>query len=308
MKIAFLNLCHTDAPLVARAASKLMRCEDFDMYVHVDRKSDIGQFSAALSGIPRVYFNDERIEVYWGGFNAVKATVALLRQAMGSERHYDYFVTLQNFDYPIRSNEDIISFFDSHGDTEFIRGCPIARTKDWHYARKYKIYNQRDNDFYLKKHSKARMYARYAHMLLRSFGTFFSRGVICEAGQSYDIYYGAAQWAVTRPLARHFLDFYATHPKYNRVMAHIQFPDEEYFHTIAHNSPFKYNCVKYDEPAKRWLVNWRNLHYFEYPGSVSVLAEADYDKIMAEDALFIRKVRSGASDRLLDKIDLTTNA
>jgi len=307
MRIAFLNLCHTDAPMVARVSSKLARCDDFDMYIHVDRKSDIGPFTAALSGIPRVCFTDERVDVYWGGFNAIKATVALLRQAMGSGRRYDYFMTLQNLDYPIRSNEDIIGYFDSHAGVEFIRGCPIARTKDWHYARKYKIYNQRDDDFYLKKHARPRMYARYAFMLLRSFGTFFSRGVINEAGQSFDIYYGAAQWAVTRPLALHFLDFYDSHPKYNRIMAHIQFPDEEYFHTITHNSPFKYNCVKYDEPTRRWLVNWRNLHYFEYPGSASVLTEADYDKIIAEDALFIRKVRSGVSDRLLDKIDLSTN-
>jgi len=307
MRIAFLNLCHTDAPLVARASSKLTRCEDFDVYVHVDRKSDIGHFTAALSAIPRVYFADERVEVYWGGFNAIKATVALLRQAMESGRRYDYFAILQNHDYPIRSNDDIIRFFDAHSGKEFIRGCPIARTKDWHYARKYKIYNQRDNVFYLKKHAKPRMYARYAHMLLRSCGTLFSRGVINEAGQNYDIYYGAAQWAVTRALAGHFLDFYDSHPKYNRVMAHIQFPDEEYFHTITHNSPFKYSCVKYDEPIRRWLVNWRNLHYFEYPGSISVLTDADYDKIITEDALFIRKVRSGISDRLLDRIDLSTN-
>jgi len=307
MRIAFLNLCHTDAPLVARAASKLMRCEDFDMYVHVDRKSDIGPFTAALSGIPRVYFTDERIKVYWGGFNAIKATVALIRQAMESPRDYDYFVTLQNYDYPIRSNVDILSFFEAREGVEFIRGCPIARSKDWHFTRKYKIYNQRDNDFYLKKHSKPRMYARYAHMLLRSLGTFFSQGVINEAGKSYDIYYGAAQWAVTRPLAQHFLDFFDSHPKFNSVMAHIQFPDEEYFHTITHNSPFKFRCVKYDEPARRWLVNWRNLHYFAYPGTVSVLSETDYDIIMTEDALFVRKVQSGVSDRLLDKIDLSTN-
>jgi len=307
MKIAFLNLCHTDAPIVARAAARLTRHEGFDMYVHVDQKSDIGPFSDMLSGARRVYLTNERIRVYWGGFSAIKATVALLRQALSSPRDYDYFVLLQNLDYPIRSNEYIAGFFEDQYGMEFIRGCLIARTRDWHYARKYKIYNQRDDDFYLKKHSKPRMYFRYAHMLLKSYDTIFSNGVIYEGGQGYELYYGAAQWAVTRDLARYFVEFYDSQPRFNRVMAHIQFPDEEYFHTIAHNSPFKYRCIKYDEPVQRWLVNWRNLHYFEYPRTITVMTEKDYDKIMAQDVLFVRKVLSGISDELLRKIDLATD-
>jgi hypothetical protein len=141
-------------------------------------------------------------------------------------------------------------------------------------------------------------------MFARSAGTIFNNGVIKENGVSYDLYYGAAQWAVTRELAEYLVKFYDTHPRFNKIMEHVQFPDEEYFHTIVHNSQFKYKCVKYDEPVQRWLVNWRNLHYYEYPkGGVTVFTEADYDKIMAEDVLFVRKVRAGVSDGLMDKID-----
>jgi len=308
MKIAFLNLCHTEPAIVARAAAKLCAHEDFGMCVHVDAKSDIGPFQAELAGIERVFFTDERVKVYWGGFNAVRATVAMLKQALASPRGYDYFVVLQNLDYPTRSNGYIARFFEERAGTEFIRGCPIARTKDWHYSRKYKIYNQRDDDFYLKKRGRPRMYLRYAHMLLRSYKTLFSSGVLKENGESYGLYYGAAQWAVTRELAQYIVGFYDTHPKFNKVMAHVQFPDEKYFHTVVHNSRFKLRCVKYDEPERRWLVNWRNLHYFEYPREVTVLAEADYDKVMAEDVLFVRKVRTGVSEGLLDRIDEATGS
>jgi hypothetical protein len=308
VKIAFLNLCHTDPAIVARAAVKLTEHKYFDMYVHIDAKSDIQPFESALSGMGRVHFTDERVKVYWGGFNAIRATVALLRQALASPRGYDYYVILQNLDYPTRSNDYIYKFFEERKGTEFIRACHIARTKDWHYSRKYKIYNKRDDDFYIKKHSKARMCIRYIHMMARSIGTIFNNGVIKEKGVSYNLHYGAAQWAVTRGLAQYFVDFYDNHPKFNKVMAHIQFPDEEYFHTIVHNSEFKYKCVKYDEPFQRWLVNWRNLHYYEYPDVITVLTESDYDKIMAEDALFIRKVRTGESDGLMDKIDAATRA
>lgn len=306
MKIAFLNLCHTDPDIVARTAAKLTENENFDMYVHVDDKSDIKLFKSALSDIKGVYFTQERVKVYWGGFNAIRATIALLRQAIAAPRKYDYFVILQNLDYPIKSNEYIENFFGKHNGKQFIRGCPIAETKDWHYSRKYKIYNSRDDDFYLKKHGKCRLYMRYANMLIKSLKTILGNGIICDGGKDYRLYYGAAQWAVTRELAQYLVGFYDSHQGFNKYMQHVQFPDEEYFHTIVHNSDYKYECHMYDEPERRWLVNWRNLHYFEYPKEIKVVTEADFDKIMVEDALFVRKVRSGVSDALLDKIDVAT--
>ena len=51
MKIAFLNLCHTDPELVARCARRLCADSDFDMYVHVDAKQDIEPFKKTLKDI-----------------------------------------------------------------------------------------------------------------------------------------------------------------------------------------------------------------------------------------------------------------
>ena len=302
MKIAFLNLCHEDPAIVARAAEKLMKREDFGMYVHVDLKSDAEPFIAALRDINRVFFIENRCRVYWGGFNAVSATVELLRAALSSPAGYDYFFLLQNSDYPIRGNDQITDFFSERNGTEFIRGCPIARSRDWHYAMKYKIFNKRDDDFYLKKHSERRMCLRHARMALMSAGTVFNNGVVKD-GEKYDLYYGAAQWAVTRELAAYFVNFYDARRKFNSYMRRVQFPDEIYFHTVAHNSAFREKCVKYGEEQKRWLVNWRNLHYFEYPKGCKIMTEDDYGVIMNSGALFVRKVRTGESDGLLDKID-----
>ena len=308
MTVAFINMCHADPAIVARSARKLTRHDRFDMYVHVDQKTDMEPFAEALTKIPRVYFANKRHRVYWGGFNYIAANVAMLKQALESPRGYDYFVILQNLDYPTRSNDEIYNFFEINSGVEFIRGCRIARTKDWHYARKYKIFNRRDDDFYLIKHSRPRMYLRYIHMLALSAGTFFFDGVIRENGREFKMHYGAAQWAITRELAKYIVEFYDTHPKFNKIMEHVQSPDEAYFHTIVHNSIFKKKCVKYDEPVKRWLVNWRNLHYFDYPKEVTVMTEDDYDRIMSDGALFVRKVRTGVSDGLLDMIDSATRS
>lgn len=306
MKIAFLNLCHCEPEIVARVAKKLTQNEDFDMFVHVDAKQDIAPFERALENIKRVTLLKNRVKVYWGGYNAIEATIQMLNQALASKREYDYFVVLQNLDYPIKSNREIEEFFEKHKGKEFIRGCKIAKTKDWHYARKYRIYNKRDDDFYLKNKSKVLKILHDGLLACISVKTILFDGVIREKGQSLEMYYGTAQWAITRDCAKYIVDFERTHPKFNKIMRHVQFPDEEYFHTIVHNSEFKYCCIKYDEPEQRWLVNWRNIHYFEYPKEITVFDEKDYEKLMAREELFIRKVRKGISDKLMDMIDQVT--
>jgi len=306
MKVAFLNLCHTDPQLVARAACRLTADPDFQMLIHLDAKADAEPFAQALKGLPRTEMIPERVKVYWGGFSAVQATVALLRAALAAPQRYSYLVLLQNLDYPIRSNAYIKQFFAERQGTEFIRACRIAGTRDFkELGNKYRLWYGRDGDFALPAASLPAKAARYLRQAVMSLTTLPWDGIIHEKGESFPLHYGAAQWAVTRELAEYFVRFYDTHPHFNAKMAHVRFPDEEYFHTIAHNSPFKQRCSSFNEPERRWLVNWRNLHYFEYPDRITVFTAADHARIaaQAQDALFLRKVTSQDSAALLDLLD-----
>ncbi|WP_026506005.1 beta-1,6-N-acetylglucosaminyltransferase [Butyrivibrio sp. NC3005] len=303
MKIAFLNLCHTDPELVARCAKRLTKDADFDMYVHVDAKQNIAPFKKYLNSIDRVYFTPNRYPVYWGGYNAINACFELLRTALNSNVKYDYFVMMQNLDYPIKSNQYIKEFFIANNGREFIRGCPIAQTRDFEFSRKYKLYYKKDNPYGKCSHKNPHKLLLMAYTALMSITTFFSNGVIKEEDGDYPIYYGCAQWAVSRDCAKYLDTFEKTHKRFNEKMRIMQFPDEEYFHTVVHNSKFKDKCILHNEPMKRWLVNWRNLTYFEFPKEVTVMTEQDYDKIRIQKDLFVRKVRTGKSDKLLDLLD-----
>ena len=304
MRIAYLNLCHTDPQLVARAAGRLLEDPDADMYIHVDAKTDIVPFLEAVHG-DRVHFLKKRRKVYWGGFHAVLATLELIRAAASSDRGYDRYVLLQNLDYPIRSWQYIHRFFEEHADTEFIRACRIAGSHDWHFEEKYKILHNFDDDFYLHYPNRAGRILHNGMKYVRSIPHLLFDGVIREKDGNYPVFYGSAQWALTGECAKYVLSFAKGHPEFNRVMRHVKFPDEEYFQTIVHNSPFEKNCSVRSEPEKRWLVNWRNLHYYEYPGTIVTFTEKDYGKLMERpgNELFIRKVRTGESDGLLDLLD-----
>ena len=112
MKVAFLNLCHCDPMIVERVARKLTASPAFDMYIHVDAKQDEVPFRKRLNDCPRVYFVKNRQKVYWGGYHAVLATLELMRVAVESDVNYDYYVLLQNLDYPLKSNNKLSSFLN----------------------------------------------------------------------------------------------------------------------------------------------------------------------------------------------------
>ena len=77
-----------------------------------------------------------------------------------------------------------------------------------------------------------------------------------------------------------------------------------YFATVVMNSPFAASTAAGGpEPAQKGLVNWRNLHYFEYPGSIRVYEEKDLPFILNLPELYIRKVNTAQSTALLDRLD-----
>lgn len=302
MNVAFLNLCHCDAEIVARVAKKLTCNEHFYMFIHVDKKSEEAQFRQKLNGNVRVYFIKNRHDVSWGSYTAVTATLELMREAVSSSIKFDRYVLLQNLDYPIKSNEQIFDYFEKYKDKEFIRACKIGRSKDWHFQSKYKLYHDYEDPFYSTDKSTLKRLVHGIKKIARSIPNLGFNGVVRD-DREYPLYYGAAQWALTDECVHYILNFEETHPNFNKKMMHIQFPDEEYFQTIVHNSPFKFRCIKYDEPEQRWLVNWRNIHYFEYPAKITVFEEKDFDKLINREELFCRKVKTGVSESLMDLID-----
>lgn len=303
MKVAFLNLCHCDPDVVSRVAKKLTENENFYMFIHVDLKSDENEFKKRLDHCERVIFIRNRVSVSWGSYSAIRATLELMREASEYEVDFDRYVLLQNLDYPLKSNDQMMEFFEKNYDKEFIRACKIGKSKDWHYRLKYKLFHDYEDDFYKTDKSVMKKVFHGIKKIAKSIPVFSFNGVIVEKDGEYPIYYGAAQWALTDECLKYILEFEKNHPIFNKKMEHIQFPDEEYFHTIVHNSDFKYRCIRYDEPERRWLVNWRNIHYFEYPREITVFQQNDFERLIKREELFIRKVRTGISDELMDQID-----
>ena len=63
------------------------------------------------------------------------------------------------------------------------------------------------------------------------------------------------------------------------------------------------------EPEHEGLTNWRNLHYFEYNDQIRIWDENDADFLLGRNELYIRKVDSEHSKKLLlllDEVNLSS--
>lgn len=133
---------------------------------------------------------------------------------------------------------------------------------------------------------------------------YIRSGCYREGEERYPCYWGSAQWALTAECGAFMLDFVKGHPGFVRYYSHIFPCDETFFASILYNSEFARRTAKCGpEPEKRYLVNWRNLHYFEYPKQIRIFRQEDYEFLRQREELFVRKVCTGQSDGLLDMLD-----
>lgn len=295
VKIAYLILAHTDPTHIKRLSSVLSNTGD--VYIHVDLKSNIQDFKELLETMKKVYLIDNRIEVFWGGYSLVQATINLMEYAY-DRKDYDRYVLLQGLEYPIKSDEFILDFFNKNRDVEFIRACDITNSKNKYFYSKCKYYWSFDNINFVK---------RLWHKISNIFDLKLRKGYVYIDQKKYNLFWGSGLWALTSECIKYILDFNKKQVEFNKYMKHVLAPDEIYFHSIVFNSDFLKKTRNGIEEEKEGLVNWRNLHYFEYDKNIKVFSRADFEKIIELDEIFIRKTNTELSSQLLDMLDNNRN-
>ncbi|MCR5449552.1 MAG: beta-1,6-N-acetylglucosaminyltransferase [Solobacterium sp.] len=298
MKIAYIVICHKDPELLGRLAETLYFGEDH-LYVHVDRKSEIGPFQNACRNSRHVTFIEDRVDNYWGGWNSIRATMNALICARDNGP-YDRYVLLQGQDYPLHCPQTIHAFFEAHEHEEFCKGLDMTHADDKDDYMKicgYYLYDYNKNNLFLKACS-------YALILFNSRGIRYRPAVFRNHGQEWIIYHGWAQWSLSDQAVSHVLQTYRENTAYNKFIRHRFPPDELYFPTIIYNSPFKEKVSDYTVISREGKQTILNLTYFEYPSTVVEFRDpALLQELLDTKTLFVRKVSSEHSAALLDAID-----
>ena len=291
-RIAYLCLCHMDPAFISRMAKTLRYGQD-KIFIHVDKKVNKDPFVCACQGLKNVAFVEDAVENYWGGFNAIIATMRIIQFAL-NDGDYNRFVILQGQDYPLVSNDEIHNFFDRNTEIEFCRAKSISFNKDKGSYMKVCGYWNYD----VSRQKRLKHFVCGVINRLNTLGIPYRKRTFGE----WEVYSGWAQVALTRQAAEHVLNVFLTNHKFNRYMKH-RFPvDELYIQTIIHNSEFREKVVD-GVVIGRYGATLRNLTYFEYRDEIMLFTKAeDYESLKATKCLFVRKVNS-LSAELLDEID-----
>ena len=109
-RICFLIAAHKNQGQLLRLINHLKK--DFDIYVHIDKKSKLNLESFDNVNIYK------SIKVYHGGVSQVAATLFLIREAF--KNNYERYIFISGQDVPLKTNKEIINFFDENKDKEFI--------------------------------------------------------------------------------------------------------------------------------------------------------------------------------------------
>lgn len=109
---AIALLVHKDAAQI-NTLIKILE-PDFDLYIHIDRKSGLQPHHIAAKNVWKEY------KVHWGGYDMVEATVFLYRKIVDSNIPYTHVILLSGDSLPVKTNEFISTHLSANQGVSFI--------------------------------------------------------------------------------------------------------------------------------------------------------------------------------------------
>ena len=305
MNIAYLISAHNDPQQLKRLVEALGN--NAWCFIHIDRKSDIQPFIEALKCIEgdRIQFIKERTDVRWGTILEVEYQMALLKAALDysqnmrrdTEFHgFDRYITMSGLDYPIKPSR--LAFDDTFEPSqEYLMGIDLADaavackdTKIYRHARPFFNIPHIGNT----ANQRLSIICRELLKILR-----IHKPLILPNG--WHLYKGASWWAITEPLARYIYDTYVADSSIQEYFRDSFGQAETLIQTIVFNSPYAKRCMKVTG-AYPGLYALTPLTYIDYNPVIKILTEDDYPTLLESGKLFCRKVVSGTSDKLVEKL------
>ena len=299
MNIAYLISAHTDAPQLKRLVEALH--PDAHFFIHIDRKSDISPFQAALQR-NNVHFLLDRIDVRWGTILEVEYQMALIKAAIEHPITFDRIFFLSGMDYPLWSNAHITEWLEKQGDKEILSG--ICMATPLLSKQQHDLYSQARPFFHfgwLSNKSNERL-SIACRKIKASLG--IRKPLSFQVGdQLWHLYKGSAWWCISQQLATYIYQTYMNEPAIRHYFIDSFGQAETLIQTIAFNTPeWASRCILH-EGKYPGLAALTPLHYILYEPVIKVMDETDHTTLMASGKMFARKFISGKSDKLVEILE-----
>lgn len=212
----------------------------------------------------------------------MECTLFMLEEA--AKAGYSHYHLISGTDYPIKSQNDIHSFFESHPDKQFVgfdwlgirTGKFLCRAQYYHFL--INIIGKRD-----KKSCLHRFLAKAEDVSLAIQQKLHINRV------DYDLYKGSSWFSITHSAVEEILSNKKAIIKRYRYSANS---DEIWLQTFLKNSSFD-NIEE---------SNMRYIKWVQGNPSPETLTIADYDDLIASDRLFARKFDWNTDREIIGKL------
>lgn len=222
MKICYLILAHNNFNHLDRLIDALDDGQS-RFYIHIDKK-------AKHTFVPRqqhVEVIPVHIDINWGGYSMITATLALMEYAVGKIPDAEYYILISGVDYPIRPKKFLINQLETGKEYIDIAPVPVPHKPVERYQYYYFDYKRRNlklwNPFFL------------AEVLFKK--------LRIKRKAPFKLYAGTQWFALTNACIRYILKTAKEDKRYTRFFKYTLVPDEAFFQTIIGNSPFLGNTA-----------------------------------------------------------------
>lgn len=293
MKKIFVITAHRVTNSLLWTIEYLSQFKDNTIILHYDLKSDIEDISN-MSFRSNVYLSDERIDVQWGRFSQVEATLSLLKQSLKYD--YDYLFFISGDDIPSISNTKMNTILRNNAGAEFIHFQdgrnsyvdPMPRVK-YKYPN---FYVKRNNSFSQKVIKKISNIFIKLFLLNKNFHDLKNSGVLGK------LYKGTNWFTLTKSSVVWLVEYINKNPNLLTSFKYSIFIDEVFFHTIL---AMKENLIVYNDKSK---IN-NCLRYIDWetgPDYPRLIDANDLNKILKSECFFCRKINQNLSNEEFNKI------
>lgn len=285
---AYMIIAHNQFELLEKLIHKLDDKRN-DLYIHIDAKVKDFDFSyfASIAKYSRVIFTDERINITWGDYSQVECEMLLLKTAVENEdceNPYSYYHLISGVDLPIKTNDEIHSFFEENSSKEFIHYTNDTATQSFeNRIRYYHFFRKKRNLFY-------KILAQILLLVQKLFKVNRLKNTEIKVQK------GCNWFSITREFARYIV---SNSPKYEKIFSRSYCADEVFIQTIAENSEFGKNlfmpnCNNNHYACAR-LIDWKR-------GNPYVFRKEDYDMIKSSPCMFARKFDLNVDHEIVDML------
>lgn len=150
-KHAYMIIAHNQFEILDILV-KMLDDERNDIYIHIDKNS--GEFNndriLSLVKYSNVFFAD-RVGVTWGDYSQINCEMNLLKEAVKNSEYnnYSYYHLISGVDMPIKTNDEIYSFFQNNKGKEFVHfsnNTPLPEFEN--RIRYYHLFRKKRNLFF----------------------------------------------------------------------------------------------------------------------------------------------------------------